>query len=149
MSWRRVVTVDRAAGDAVVVSDGAVSQFGGRDSPEGVEVAVVWVSTDGPPDLAEGEQPHHPAWQMGPVPGAGCRWTMLTFHPGAHARGMHRTHTLDFVQVISGEIHLVLPSGEERRLGPGDSVVQRGATHSWQNRGTEPCVMSAVMLNAR
>ena len=51
--------------------------------------------------------------------------------------------------VISGEIYLVLGDAEERRLGPGDTVVQRGAPHAWENRSDEPCVMSAVMMTAR
>jgi quercetin dioxygenase-like cupin family protein len=148
MNGRRVVTVE-AGGSGVVVSDGPPQVFGRPDSPEGVEIGVFWVSADSPPDLQTNEDPAHPAWNMSPVPGHGCRWTRLTFHPGARARGMHRTQTLDFVQVISGEIHLVLSGGEERKLGPGDAVVQRGATHAWENRSDQPCVLSAVMLNAR
>ena len=130
-------------------SDGPPAMFGGVDSPEGVEIEVMWVITDSPPDLNKGAEVEHPAWSLGAVPVGGTRWSMLTFHPGARARGMHRTQTVDFVQVVSGEIYLVLGGGEERRLGPGDAVVQQGATHAWENRSDEPCVMSAIMLTAR
>jgi quercetin dioxygenase-like cupin family protein len=109
----------------------------------------MWAITDVPPDLGQAIDPDHSAWKLGPVPVGGARWTMLTFHPGARARGMHRTQTIDFVQVISGEIYLVLSGGDELRLGPGDTVVQRGATHAWENRTDEPCVMSAIMVTTQ
>ena len=144
---RRVVTIDDD-GRGVVVSDGPPTIFGGPDSAEGVEIGVMWAITDPPPDLHRPVDTEHPAWNLGPVPVGGARWSMLTFHPGARARGMHRTQTLDFVQVISGEIYLVLAESE-LRLGPGDAVVQRGATHAWENRSDEPCVMSAIMVTAR
>jgi quercetin dioxygenase-like cupin family protein len=146
---RRVVTIDDDAGHGVIVSDGAPAMFGGADSPEGVEIGLMWAVTGSPPDLTSGADTDHPAWQMGAVPVGGARWSVITFHPGARARGMHRTQTIDFVQVVSGEIDLVLSGGDEVRLGPGDAVVQRGATHSWENRGDEPCVLSAVMLTAK
>ena len=149
MTTRRIVTIDDGEGRGVVESDGAPTMFGGADSAEGVEIEVIWVVTDAPPDLSRDIDIDHPAWNLGPVPVGGARWSMLTFSPGARARGMHRTQTIDFVQVISGEIHLVLGEAEERRLGPGDTVVQRGATHAWENRSNEPCVMSAIMLTAR
>jgi mannose-6-phosphate isomerase-like protein (cupin superfamily) len=146
---RRVVTIDDGDGHGVVASDGEPAMFGGADSAEGVDIGVVWAITDTPPDLASGIDAEHPAWNLGPIPLGCARWSMLTFHPGARARGMHRTQTIDFVQIISGEIDLVLGGGEEVRLGPGDAVVQRGATHAWENRGDQPCVMSAIMLTAR
>ena len=148
MTTRRIVTIDDGNGRGVVESDGAPSMYGGADSAEGVEIEVMWVVTDAPPDLDRVDA-DHPAWNLGPVPVGGTRWSMLTFYPGAKARGMHRTQTIDFVQVISGEIYLVLGDGEERRLGPGDSVVQRGATRAWENRSNEPCVVSAIMMTAR
>jgi quercetin dioxygenase-like cupin family protein len=123
--------------------------FGGADTNEGVEIGVMWAITDVPPDLVQEVDREHPAWTLGPVPVGGARWSMLTFHPGARARGMHRTQTIDFVQVVSGEIYLVLSGGDELRLGPGDAVVQRGATHAWENRTNEPCVMSAIMVTTQ
>jgi quercetin dioxygenase-like cupin family protein len=145
---RRVVTVDDE-GRGVVVSDGPPMMFGGADTVEGVEIGVMWALTDVPPELAQGIDADHPAWNLGPVPVGGARWSMLTFHPGARARGMHRTQTIDFVQVVSGEIYLVLSGGDELCLGPGDAVVQRGATHAWENRTDEPCVMSAIMVTTQ
>ena len=67
-------------------SDGPPAMFGGVDSPEGVEIEVMWVITDSPPDLNKGADVEHPAWSLGAVPVGGTRWSMLTFHPGAGAR---------------------------------------------------------------
>jgi quercetin dioxygenase-like cupin family protein len=62
--------------------------------------------------------------------------------------GMHQTDTIDFVTILSGEIHLLLDGGEETLLKAGDTVVQRGTNHAWINRGSEPCRFSAVMIKS-
>src|SRR5688572_4679107 len=111
MTTRRIVTIDDGEGRGVVASETAPTVFGGADSAEGVEIEVVWVVTDTPPDLSREPDADHPAWSLGPVPLGGARWSMLTFYPGARARGMHRTQTIDFVQIVRGEIYLVLGDG--------------------------------------
>ena len=45
--------------------------------------------------------------------------------------GMHRTDTVDFLYVVSGEVVLELDQGAERKLGPGDCVIQNGTRHAW------------------
>ena len=60
--------------------------------------------------------------------------------------GRHRTDTIDFVQILSGQITLALDAGSVD-LGPGDCVVQRGTWHTWTVRGDEPCVFGAVLLS--
>jgi len=61
--------------------------------------------------------------------------------------GMHVTSTLDYVYVLSGEITVVLQQGEVD-LKPGDVLIQRGTVHAWSNRGTAPCVMLGVLVDA-
>ena len=34
-------------------------------------------------------------------------------------------------------------------LKPGDILVQRGTNHSWSVRTNEPCVLAAVLVNAK
>lgn len=63
----------------------------------------------------------------------------------AHAFG-HRTDTTDYVIILSGRISLVLDSGEYD-LRPGNIVVQRGTAHSWINKGRDPAVFVAVMID--
>jgi len=62
--------------------------------------------------------------------------------------GMHRTHTLDYCVVLSGEIYAVLDEGEVV-LRAGDCLVQRGTRHAWSNRSEEPCVVAFVLVAAK
>lgn len=54
--------------------------------------------------------------------------------PPSHVGMMHFTRSADFGVVISGSAELVLPDGSKTTLLPGDSIVQRGNLHQWNNR---------------
>ena len=56
------------------------------------------------------------------------------FAPGA-PKFMHRTETVDYALLLSGECDLELDSGEVVHMKPGDIVVQRGTMHAWVNNG--------------
>ena len=60
---------------------------------------------------------------------------------------MHRTATVDYIIVIKGEIWAIMDKGETL-LRPGDVLVQRGTNHSWSVRGSEPCIIAAVLVSA-
>ncbi|MBI4519319.1 MAG: cupin domain-containing protein [Gemmatimonadetes bacterium] len=60
--------------------------------------------------------------------------------------GMHRTRTVDYVVLLSGEITLVLDEGEVT-LKPFDVVVQRGTNHGWVNRGVQPALLAIAMID--
>ncbi|MBB6305061.1 cupin domain-containing protein [Rhizobium leucaenae] len=60
---------------------------------------------------------------------------------------MHRTQTLDYAIVVSGEIWVMMDEGETR-LSAGDVVIQRGTRHAWANRSEKPCVVAFVMIDA-
>jgi uncharacterized cupin superfamily protein len=62
---------------------------------------------------------------------------------------MHTTQTIDYVMILSGAVSLLLDEGEEVALAPFDVVVQRGTNHYWINRGREPAVLMAVLVDAR
>ena len=59
----------------------------------------------------------------------------------------HKTATIDYITVIRGEIHAIVDEGEVL-LRAGDTFVQRGTMHSWSVRGTEPCIISVVLVAA-
>jgi naringenin degradation protein FdeH len=61
--------------------------------------------------------------------------------------GMHRTNTLDYAIVLSGEIYAVLDEGEVL-LRAGDVLVQRGTNHAWSNRSDRPCRIAFVLVDA-
>ena len=60
---------------------------------------------------------------------------------------MHKTATVDYIIVIKGEIWAIMDKGETL-LKPGDVLVQRGTNHSWSVRGSEPCIIAAVLVSA-
>ena len=59
---------------------------------------------------------------------------------------MHRTQTVDYGIVVSGEVHLVLDD-EDVHLRAGDIVIQRGTIHAWSNRGDIVCRMVFVLID--
>ena len=69
---------------------------------------------------------------------------VVEYQPGVAPR-MHRTETIDYAVVISGEIDMVLDKGTVR-LRAGDVLVQQATLHDWVNRGTEPCRIAFVLV---
>ncbi len=59
---------------------------------------------------------------------------------------MHRTETLDYGILLSGELWMVLDD-EEIHLKEGDIVVQRGTNHAWSNRSDTTARMVFILLD--
>jgi quercetin dioxygenase-like cupin family protein len=62
---------------------------------------------------------------------------------------MHRTLSLDYITVMSGEIVLRLDSGEEKVVKAGEYIVQKGVNHEWINRSDSVCRLLAVMVGSQ
>ena len=61
---------------------------------------------------------------------------------------MHRTDSVDYGIILSGEIWMLMDEEEDDvLLRAGDVVVQRGTNHAWANRGTEPCTVMFVLID--
>jgi quercetin dioxygenase-like cupin family protein len=61
---------------------------------------------------------------------------------------MHRTESVDYGIVVSGEMTLILDKGETL-LREGDVVIQRGTNHAWANRSGTPCRMLFILVDGR
>jgi mannose-6-phosphate isomerase-like protein (cupin superfamily) len=61
---------------------------------------------------------------------------------------MHRTRTIDYAIVTQGEIDMLLDD-TEIHLKAGDVLIQQGTNHAWVNRGSEPCRIAFVLIDAR
>ncbi|MCX7312592.1 MAG: cupin domain-containing protein [Alphaproteobacteria bacterium] len=61
--------------------------------------------------------------------------------------GFHKTASTDYVIVLSGEIYALVDEGETL-LRAGDVFIQRGTSHAWSNRGSEPAILAVVLLDA-
>jgi mannose-6-phosphate isomerase-like protein (cupin superfamily) len=69
-----------------------------------------------------------------------------TFGRGGRHPLMHRTETIDYAIVLSGEITMVLDDADVL-LKAGDVVVQCGTNHAWSNRSKAPCVVAFVLID--
>jgi len=66
--------------------------------------------------------------------------------PVRHAH-MHRTRSIDYAIVLSGEIWAVMDEGETK-MTAGDVLIQRGTNHAWANRSSQPCIVAFVLIDA-
>ena len=80
------------------------------------------------------------------LPG-GTVFRVVEFSPGVQSRN-HRTDSIDYAVVIKGEIDMDI-DGVNVHLKAGDVLVQRGTIHNWINNGTEPCIISFALLDAK
>src|SRR5207237_7931 len=76
----------------------------------------------------------------------GTIFRVIEFAPGLAARN-HRTDSIDYIVIISGEIDMELDDSVVH-LKAGDVMVQRGTIHNWVNNGTAPCVLAVILIDA-
>ena len=69
-----------------------------------------------------------------------------TFHKNGRHPLMHRTQTIDYVLILSGEIYCVLDDTEVL-LKAGDTMIQCGTNHAWSNRSTAPCDIAFILID--
>lgn len=130
----------------MVVSDGPAPAS--RAAPDGATFHDMWVTAASPaPIAAMQEEPIRPGELLGP-PAEGTRVRIVDMPPGARSP-MHRTESVDYGVVLSGEITLVLDDGSDTTVGPGDLVVQRGTDHAWENRSTGWTRILFVLVGGR
>lgn len=72
---------------------------------------------------------------------------VIEYAPGVAPRN-HRTNSIDFAVVLSGEIDMTLDD-EVVHLKAGDVLVQRGTIHDWINNSDKPCVIAFVLIDAK
>lgn len=60
---------------------------------------------------------------------------------------MHKTETIDYIILLKGDVTLLVDN-DEVDLHPHDVVIQRGTNHAWVNKGTEPALLIAVLIDS-
>jgi quercetin dioxygenase-like cupin family protein len=140
---RRVVTGHDAKGRAVVKIDEASKNI--TSNRPGATACVVWTTESFPvnntSDVDEGLR------EVGTTLKNGTVFRVIEFAPGVAPRN-HRTGSIDYAVVVSGEIDMELEDSVVH-LNAEDVLVQRGTVHNWVNRGTKPCVMAFVLIDAK
>jgi uncharacterized cupin superfamily protein len=61
---------------------------------------------------------------------------------------MHRTRTVDYAVVLSGEIDMMLDDSV-MHMRAGDVIVQQATNHAWINRSTQPCRILFALIDSR
>jgi len=148
---RRIVTGHDAQGKAIVASDERLTAVSRRIGAN-ITGCEMWSTDRMPVDNSEAAGA---AQRAGFVKrynyvgtGEGTTFRITEWAPG-HARFTHRTETVDYAILLSGEIDLELENGVVVHLRPGDVVVQRGTTHTWVNRGWVPAVTAFILIDAK
>ena len=148
---RMVVTGHDASGKAVVASDEVLTAVARRIGSD-ITGCEIW-STDRMPvdNSREADAAQRKGYvvrhnSVGSGQGTTCRIT--EFAPG-HGPFPHRTETVDYAILLSGEIDMALENDEVVHLKAGDVVVQRGTMHTWLNKGTVPAVFAFILIDAK
>ena len=174
---RRVVTGHDSNGKAVVVMDGdfmTIPERGTAPEWSGVEL---WVNRSTPADLRIKQGPTEGGPTKLQPPAGGAAFRLVWFEPestwrsgageptgdrllgefGARDPGdaaasrhplMHRTDTIDYAIMMSGECYLMLDDTEVK-VQAGDTVIQLGNNHAWSNRSDQPCQIAFIMIDGQ
>jgi quercetin dioxygenase-like cupin family protein len=147
---RRIVTGHDANGKAIVATDERMVATS-RPGRAGTTRCEIWSTDRMPVDNSESAAA---AQREGLVKrynyvgsGQGTVVRIVEFAPGS-PKFMHRTETVDYAILLSGECDLELDDGKTVRMKQGDIVVQRGTMHAWVNHGPQPCVFAFVLIDA-
>jgi quercetin dioxygenase-like cupin family protein len=142
LNIRRVVTGHDGQGRAKVLIDEPVKNV--MSPRQGVLYSVIWSSEKFPVNNDGDADPS--GRKIATTIPNGTVFRIVSFGPGAAPRN-HRTDSIDYAVVMSGEIDMEL-DGTTVHLKAGDVLVQRGTIHNWINKGTEPCVIAFTLVSA-
>jgi naringenin degradation protein FdeH len=168
---RRVVTKIDESGKAVVMIDERTALHRPRGP---AYVGNLWVSESSPPGFSWSADRAKAKIGLMP-PKGGSVFRVVDFPPekealehmgkgtmqdvvgaaGTPAKGvpprhplMHRTRSLDYAIIMSGEIDMLLDEGEVH-LKAGDVVVQQATNHAWVNRSGKPCRIAFILMDSQ
>jgi naringenin degradation protein FdeH len=170
---RRVVTGHDAAGRSIFVIDGPTPHVFSRTKGSAV-VHELWETARTPADNCGSADAIARGHRL-PPPKNGSVFRIIEYPPDAerlaaiareeklpddgsgraaatdrnHPRhaGFHKTNTIDYAIVLSGEIVAMMDQGEVL-LKAGDVLIQRGTNHAWSNRTNMPAVVAFVLIDA-
>jgi len=173
--FRRIVTGHDADGNAVILSAAPPPRVVDL-SAQGPRFYEVWNTRETPVRIdRDSPEPHEDKLTLAP-PRNGTRIRVLDIHPetqdlsnidaaearrhfemvgagdastrhqGAPHPFMHRTETVDYGIVLSGEIYLIVDKGEVL-CRQGDIIIQRGTNHAWANRSSSVCRIAFILID--
>ena len=166
---RRVVAGLNEEGRSALVFDGNAGTVAENPHWEGFGVTLLWRTEQTPVQVRQGiDEADVPLAILPPPGGSSC--VMCQFPPLSSldsmtaeerelAQGLtfgdagddqdlrlHATPTIDYLVMIQGELTLMLEAGETT-LKAGDTLVDCGVKHGWENRGSEPALCMVTMID--
>lgn len=172
---RRIVTGHDDNGRAVILSDGPAPHAFESDAIPGFGATVPWITPAGAIDHVTDDDPAALSADIPSFPSPGQTILRIAdFPPDAvypegsesvifaeidgrdaaqagseHSGGkhfwFHRTDSLDYAVVLTGEITLLVDEGEVT-VRAGDVIVQRATSHAWSNRTDQSARVLFVLI---
>jgi quercetin dioxygenase-like cupin family protein len=141
---RRIVTGHDEDGHAVFRS---IDELTPTNIPSGdAAFATIWSTAEVPVDL--NDESDGSLRDVGLTLSGGSVIRVVDMLPGGESP-MHRTNSLDYGIVISGEVELELSNGAVEVCRVGDIIVQRGTIHLWRNVSADtPCRVVFVLTES-
>jgi len=166
---RRVVTGLDERNHAVVLFDSPIPLK--QDRPV-ISSTNFWITDSTPPNLSKQDTSNRPIGVS--PPDNGTKFRLVEFAPLDSAteaklppemimkgvnhppeKGipvkhpmMHRTRSLDYAVILSGDIDMVLDDTSVH-LKQGDVIVQQATNHAWVNHGAQPCRILFVLMDSK
>ena len=151
----RVIVTGETDGRSTILQDGKSENI--SEHVTNLVISDIWATDAMPVNLQKTVQIENTLFPITPKNGSYVRYVSIPpdgdllnnvpQNPGQPHPLMHKTETLDYIIILSGQIYLILEE-KETLLNPGDIVIQRGTNHAWSNRSSEPCIQLAILLDA-
>ena len=141
---RRIVTGHDATGRAIFKSD---EVFTTTPIPGGdAAFSLLWTTATVPAD--NNDETDGRERDAGLTLHHGSVIRIVDMLPGG-ASPMHRSNSIDYGIVLTGQVELEVDDGAKELLGPGAVIVQRGTMHLWRNASqTETCRIAFILIEA-
>lgn len=142
---RRIVTGHAADGTAIFTDD---TLFETVVIPSGdAAMSTIWTTLNVPADL--NDETDGAKRDAGTTLKGGSVIRIVDMLPNASSP-MHRSSSIDYGIILSGEIELELDKGVVKTIGQGAIIVQRGTIHKWRNpSSTDICRIVFVLTEAK
>jgi len=166
---RRVVTGLDERNHSIVLFDSPMPL---KSVAPGIIATNFWITDSYPPSLSKQDPSARPIGTA--PPDNGTKFRVVEFAPldaeteakmppamimkgitNAPAKGvavthplMHRTRSLDYAVILSGEIDMMLDDTSVH-LKQGDVIVQQATNHAWINRAKQPCRILFVLMDSK
>jgi mannose-6-phosphate isomerase-like protein (cupin superfamily) len=166
---RRVVTGLDEGNHAVVLFDSRIPL---KQDSQVISSTNFWITDSTPPNLSKQDTANRPIGVS--PPDNGTKFRLVEFAPLDPAteaklppemimkgvnhppeKGipvkhpmMHRTRTLDYAVILSGEIDMMLDDTSVH-LKEGDVIVQQATNHGWVNHSAQPCRILFVLMDSK